>query len=135
MKPPPLFRDQPRVVQILLGLVAPLAFGALCGYLLGASEAWFNGLMLLAGLGGIGAGFEHLGAREGALRGIIGGVLFASGLLVCFSLRALPARVPLPLPIGGMVALYAASGAPLGALGGRLRRRSEDRRARAPAVG
>ncbi len=133
MKPPPLFRDRPRAAQVVLGLIAPVAFGALCGYELGASEPWFNGLMLLAGLGGIGAGFEHLGAREGAVRGIVGGVLFAGALYVCFTLRALPARVPLPLPLPGMTVVYAVMGAPLGALGGRLRQRSEDRRARATA--
>jgi len=135
VKPPPLFWHRPRPVQVVLGLVAPVAFGALCGYLLGSSEPWFNGLMLLAGLGGIGAGYEHLGARGGALRGIVGGVLFAAALLVCFRVRALPARVPLPLPLGGMAGVYAASGPLLGALGGRLRRRAEDRQARAPAVG
>jgi uncharacterized membrane protein (UPF0136 family) len=126
-----LFRERPRAVQVVLGLVAPVVFGALCGYLLGVSQPWFNILMLLAGLGGVGAGFEHVGPREGALRGIAGGVLFAAALLVCFSLRALPARVPLPLPLGGMVVVYAVMGAPLGALGGRLRQRAEDRRAAA----
>ena len=129
VKLPPLFRERPRVVQIFLGLIAPLAFGALCGYLLGASPAWFNGLMLLAGIGGIGAGFEHLGARDGARRGIVGGVLFAGALLACFSLRARPALVPLPLSLPAMVVVYAVMGAPLGALGGRLRQRAEDRRA------
>jgi hypothetical protein len=129
-----LFRERPRVVQVVLGLVVPVAYGALCGYLLGSSEPWFNGLMLLAGLGGIGGGFEHLGAREGALRGIAGGVLFTAALGVCFSLRALPARVPLPLPLPGMLVVYAVMGAPLGALGGRLRRRAEDRRAVAAPV-
>jgi hypothetical protein len=130
VKLPPLFRDRPRAVQVILGLIAPVAFGALCGSLLGSSEPWFNAMMLLAGLGGIGAGFEHLGAREGALRGIVGGVLFTTALVACFTVRALPARVPLPLPLPGMAVLYAGMGAPLGALGGRLRRRAEDRRAR-----
>jgi len=134
VKPPPLFRERPRVVQIFLGLIAPLGFGALCGYLLGASQPWFNGMMLLAGIGGIGAGFEHLGAREGAQRGIAGGVLFAAALFACFQLRVLPAVVPLPLPLPGMVVVYAVMGAPLGALGGRLRQRSEDRRAAAAPV-
>jgi hypothetical protein len=134
VKPPPLFRERPRAVQVVLGLVAPIASGALCGYLLGTSQPWFNILMLLAGVGGVGAGFEHPGPREGALRGIVGGVLFAAALLVCFSLRALPARVPLPLPLPGMVVVYAVMGAPLGALGGRLRRRADDRRANAAPV-
>jgi uncharacterized membrane protein (UPF0136 family) len=133
VKLPPLFRDRPRAVQVVLALIAPVAFGALCGYLLGASEPWFNAMMLLAGLGGIGAGFEHLGAREGALRGIVGGVLFTAALVACFTVRALPARVPLPLPLPGMAVLYAVMGAPLGALGGRLRRRAEDRRVRVAA--
>jgi hypothetical protein len=134
VKPPPLFRDRSRVVQIFLRLIAPLAFGALCGYLLGASQPWFNGVMLLAGIGGIGAGFEHLGARDGARRGIVGGVLFAAALFACFRLRALPALVPLPLPLPGMAVVYAVMGAPLGALGGRLRQRSEDRRAASAPV-
>lgn len=129
-----MFRERPRVVQILLGLIAPLGFGALCGYLLGASQPWFNGMMLLAGLGGIGAGFEHVGAREGARRGIVGGVLFAAALFACYQLRALPAVVPLPLPLPGMVVVYAVMGAPLGGLGGRLRQRSEDRRGAAAPV-
>ena len=128
MKLPPLFRDRPRVVQIFLVLIAPLAFGALCGYLLGTSQPWFNGMMLLAGIGGIGAGFEHLGARDGARRGIVGGVLFTGALLACFSLRARPALVPLPLPLLAMGVVYAVMGAPLGALGGRLRQRAEARR-------
>lgn len=105
-----------------------MAFGAVCGYVLGASQPWFNGLMLLAGLGGVGAGFEHVGAREGALRGIVGGTLFAAALFVCFTARAVPARVPLPLPLPGMVVVYGVMGVPLGALGGRLRQRSEARR-------
>ena len=121
-------------MQIVLGLIAPLAFGALCGYLLAASQPWFNGLMLLAGIGGIGNGFEHLGARDGAQRGIVGGVLFAAALFACFQLRALPALVPLPLPLPGMVVVYAVMGAPLGGLGGRLRQRLEDRRAAAAPV-
>jgi hypothetical protein len=123
-----LFRERPRAVQVALGLVAPVGFGALCGYLLGTSQPWFNILMVLAGLGGVGAGFEHSGPRDGALRGIVGGVLFAAALFACFQVRARPALVPLPLPLPGMVVVYAAMGAPLGALGGRLRRRADDRR-------
>jgi len=129
VKLPPLFRDRPRAVQIFLALIAPPASGALCGYLLGTSQPWFNIAMLLAGIGGIGAGFEHLGARDGARRGIVGGVLFAVALLAWFSLRARPALVPLPLPLPAMVVVYAVMGAPLGALGGRLRQRAEERQA------
>src|SRR5262245_5947639 len=57
--PPPLFRDRPVAVQIFFAVVAPIAFGALCGYELGRSQTVFQVLMLLAGIGGIAAGFEH----------------------------------------------------------------------------
>jgi hypothetical protein len=114
---------------VVLVLVLPVAFGALCGYVLGASERGFNLLMLIAGLGGVGAGFDHRGAREGALRGAVGGVVFTAALLACFSARGLPALANLPLPLSRMAVIYAAMGVPLGALGGRLRVRAEARRA------
>jgi hypothetical protein len=114
---------------VVLVLVLPVAFGALCGYVLGSSEGGFNLLMLIAGLGGVGAGFDHRGARGGALRGLVGGVVFTAALLACFSARGLPALATLPLPLSRMAVIYAAMGVPLGALGGRLRVRAEARRA------
>jgi hypothetical protein len=114
-------------------VVAPLAFGALCGYELGNSESVFNLLMLLAGVGGVLAGFEHLGPRSGAMRGILGGALFTGALVVCFAVRGAAMAAHLPLALPGMAVLYAVMGVPLGALGGRLRRRAEDRRAAASA--
>ena len=97
MWPPPLFRQRPFVVQIIGALVLPVAFGALCGFVLGASQLGFNLLTLLAGIGGILNGFEHAGAREGVLRGLVGGVLFAGALLVIFAARGVPALTPLPV--------------------------------------
>ena len=133
VKLPPLLRDRPRAAQVVLAVVAPVVFGAVCGYVLGSSEGGFNLLMLLAGVGGIGAGFEHLGPREGAIRGIVGGVLFTAALVVCFGVRGVPAVVPLPAPLAAMAVIYAVMGVPLGALGGRLRARSETRRTGATA--
>jgi hypothetical protein len=40
-----LFRDRPVAVQIFFAVVAPLAFGALCGYELGRSQTVFQVLM------------------------------------------------------------------------------------------
>ena len=127
--PPPLLSQRPLAVQVLLVGILPVAFGALCGYQLGTSAAWFQILMLLAGIGGIGGGFEHAGPRQGLLRGLAGGALFISSLVITFKARGAPALAPLPggLPITAIV--YAAMGMPLGALGGWLRRRSMARAA------
>jgi hypothetical protein len=120
-------------VQVIGAVVLPIGFGALCGFVLGASEAVFNLLMLIAGIGGVLAGFEHLGARPGVVRGLVGGVLFTGALVAMFEARGLPALAKLPAPLLVMAVFYAASGMPLGALGGWLRRRSENHRARAAA--
>ena len=130
---PPLLRERSVAAQFVLAVVAPVAFGALCGYVLGSSEAVFNLLMLLAGVGGVLSGFDHLGARAGAGRGIVGGVLFSGALFVCFTVRGAAITAHLPLALHDMVLLYAATGVPLGALGGRLRARAEARRAAATA--
>jgi hypothetical protein len=132
--PPPLLGQRPFAAQIILVAVLPVAFGAVCGAVLGASQPWFNVLMLVAALGGIGGGFEHASARSGLLRGLVGGVLFAGSLLVTFEVRGVPALTPLPAGLPIMAVGYAVMGMPFGALGGWLRSRSEDRRARTTAA-
>lgn len=131
---PPLLRQRPPVTQFVGALVLPVVFGGICGIVLGASQLGFIVLMVVAGIGGVLGGFEHATAREGLLRGLVGGVLFAGSLLAVFELRGVPALVPLPAPLPVMAAIYAASGMPTGMLGGWLRGRSEARRARAVAV-
>ncbi len=80
--------------------------------------------MLVAGIGGVGAGFEHPGARPGGMRGLVGGVLFTAALVATFEARGLPALAPLPAALPITAIGYAAGGLPLGALGGWLRGRS-----------
>ncbi|HET7501608.1 MAG TPA: hypothetical protein VFK02_11410 [Kofleriaceae bacterium] len=135
MWPPPLLRQRSFAVQVVAVAVIPIAYGALCGTVLGASAPGFNVLMLIATIGGVLGGFEHPGARPGLLRGLLGGALFAGALLATFESRGAPARVPLPVAVPVMAAIYAVMGMPLGALGGWLRGRSDDRRARAAATG
>ena len=134
MWPPLLLVRRPLAVQVILVAVLPVAFGALCGAVLGSSQPWFNVLMLVATLGGIGGGFEHAGARSGLLRGLVSGMLFAGSLLVTFETRGVPALTPLPASLPAVSVGYAVMGMPLGALGGWLRRRSAGRRARATSV-
>ena len=124
MKLPPLFRDRPVAIQAILAVVLPIAFGALCGFELAQSKAAFPILMLVAGIGGIGAGFEHPGAGPGALRGVVGGALFTTALVLVFEARGLPALTPLPAGLPITAIGYAAGGPLLGALGGWLRGRS-----------
>jgi hypothetical protein len=122
--PPPLFRDRPVAVQVILAIVLPIAFGALCGFELGHSRPAFQILMLVAGIGGVSAGFEHPSARPGLVRGLVGGVLFTAALVATFEARGLPALMPLPAALPITAIGYAAGGLPLGALGGWLRGRS-----------
>ena len=122
------------MVQLVGAIVLPVVFGGICGAVLGASPLGFNLLMLAAGIGGVLGGFEHATAREGLLRGLVGGALFAGSLLLIFEARGVPALIPLPAPVPVMAVIYAVSGVPLGALGGWLRGRSEARRARAAAA-
>ena len=129
MRPPPLFRQRPPAARFVGAIVLPVAFGAMCGFMLGTSGAWYGVLMLLAGLGGVAAGYEHAGAREGVVRGLVGAVLFVGALVAVFELRGVPALAPLPAALPVMAVFYAVTGLPLGALGGWLRKRSEDRRA------
>jgi hypothetical protein len=123
-----LLRERSLAVQAILVVVLPIAFGALCGFALGAWKVGFQILMLVAGIGGVAGGFEHAGPRQGLLRGLVGGVLFIGSLVILFEARGVPALSPLPAPLPITAVGYAVMGMPLGALGGWLRRRSLARR-------
>jgi hypothetical protein len=125
---PPLFRDRPRPLQIILGGVVPLAFGSLVGVVLGVSAAAYWGLLAAASVGGVLAGLEHRDGWGGADRGLVGGTLFATGLLLAHAIAGTHAKASLGSFPPLLVVLDAIVGIFLGALGGRiarsLRRRS-----------
>ena len=108
-------------VQLLLAVVLPVAFGALCGWLLGVNKTWYLVLSILALLGGYAAGTEHKGAAEGALRGVLGGTLFGSSILLVNQALDKTPKADLPHPHIWLVAITAGIGTILGALGGRAR--------------
>ena len=85
--------------------------------------------VILAGpvaiLGGVGAGLDHHGGRSGALRGVLGGVLFGASILVVHELSGKDAKASLPDPAILLLVITAVGGTCLGALGGRLRARRE----------
>lgn len=106
-------------------LGGPVLFGALCGVLLGVSESAYLIASVLSVGGGFFAGFEHAGARGGALRGVVGGTLFGSFILIGHAAHGGEAKADLPDPHVLLIVATAGFGTLLGALGGRARGRAE----------
>lgn len=122
---PPLLSSRPERLQIVLAIVVPALFGIVTGILLGVSEIGYLVLSLLGIAGGYGAGLEHNGAEEGALRGFTGGILFGTFILAAHALSGLERQAHLPEPELLLVLITTAFGIVLGALGGRSRAKRE----------
>jgi hypothetical protein len=122
-----LFRDRPRPVQIALGGAVPLIFGAIVGIVLGVSAGAYWALAVVAGIGAIVAGFEHQDGWGGADRGLVGGVLFAIGILVAHAIAGTHAKVSLGSFPPLLIVIDAIFGMLLGALGGRIARGLRER--------
>ena len=127
MKLPPLLREYPRWLQALLALVLPAAYGALTGYALGVSEGTYVVLSIIGVLGGIGAGFDHMGAAIGLRRGIVAGLIFGSSILIAHEVHGAEPKADLPDPETLLVAITTGLGAAFGTLGGWLRERASRR--------
>jgi hypothetical protein len=127
MQAPTLFRDRPRPVQIALGGAVPLGFGAVVGIVLGVSSGAYWALSALAALGAIVAGLEHQDGWGGADRGLVGGAIYALGILLAHAIAGTHAKVSL----GGfpplLIVIDAIAGMLLGAIGGRLARAVRER--------
>jgi hypothetical protein len=123
---PPLLRSRPLPLQVLLALVVPAAYGALCGWMLGVNEVVYLILVVpLAMLGQVAAGLEHRGAREGAIRGAVAGVLFGLFIVIVHELTGDEPHVELPDPAILQAVVTGVIGSLLGALGGHWREASE----------
>ena len=138
MERTPLFRERPRSVQIVTGLVVPFVFGAIAGVVLGLTAAgyWLIGIVAL--IGGVLAGFEHADGWDAADRGVAGGALYGLGLLIAHAVSGLDAQVSLGSFPPLLVVITAIIGMLAGALGGRLRRMTAEhdaapKRAAAPS--
>jgi hypothetical protein len=127
MHTPTLFRDRPRLLQIVLGGAVPLAFGAVVGVVLGASAGVYWALAVLAGLGAVLAGFEHQDGWGGADRGLAGGALFGLGVLLAHWIAGTHAKVSLGSFPPFLIVIDAIAGMLLGALGGRIARGMRER--------
>jgi hypothetical protein len=125
---PVLFRDRPRPVQIILGGFVPAAFGVAAGILVGVSAGGYWALAAVVSVGGFIAGFEHMDGWGGADRGLVGGAVYGTALVVTHeiignhekvSLGSFPPLLPVVTAIVGML---------LGAAGGRVARGLRERR-------
>ncbi|MDX6656433.1 MAG: hypothetical protein QOH62_1226 [Solirubrobacteraceae bacterium] len=105
-------------------LVLPALFGAICGVLLGVSEGLYTVLTLLGILGGVAAGYDHATPAEGALRGIAGGALFGTFILLAHAIAGTPAKAKIPEPHVVLPIATALISIALGAIGGAVRARS-----------
>jgi hypothetical protein len=133
MLEPTLFRDRPRPVQIVLGGVVPAVFGALAGILVGTSTGAYWVLAAVVSIGGLLAGFEHEDGWGGADRGLVGGAVYGTALLVAHAIAGTHAKVSLGSFPPLLAVVTAIIGMLLGALGGRLARAFRHRHSAAAA--
>lgn len=124
----PLFRERPRPAQVILGLVVPTLVGAAAGVLLGVSAAAYWAIGLAALIGGVLAGFEHADGWDGADRGLVGGALYGTGLLIAHAIAGTDATVSLPGFAPILIVFTAIIGMLAGALGGKIRGAAMQRR-------
>ena len=129
---PPLFRDRPRPVQVVLGGVIPLAIGALAGILVGISAGAYWAVGAVAAVGGVLAGLEHRDGWGGADRGVVGGALYGIGLLAAHGIAGTDAKVSLGSFPPLLAVVTAIIGMLLGALGGRIARTMRERAGEEP---
>jgi hypothetical protein len=114
-------------VQIVIGGVVPAVIGALAGVLIGVSAPGYWALGVLAAIGGVLAGFEHLDGWGGADRGFAGGAIYGTSLLLMHALVGTHAKVSLGSFPPLLAVFTAVIGMFLGAAGGRIARALRER--------
>jgi hypothetical protein len=124
---PPLLLERSPGAQIALAVGVPAALGAIAGVLVGVNEVAYTALGLLLLIGAIGAGYEHPGGDEAALRGLCAGSVYGSVLLMVHAIIGNEAKASLPHPHAGLVIGTAVASMLAAAIGGILRRRHERR--------
>jgi hypothetical protein len=117
--------EHPLGLQIVLVGIVPAVYGAITGYFLGISEAVYLVLSILGVLGGVAAGFDHVGAKAGALRGIAAGSIFGSFILIAHEVQGDEAKADLPDPAILLVVITTVLAVGFAAIGGWARARAE----------
>ncbi len=124
---PPVFEERPFALQLLGLVVIPVIFGLLTGFALGWSEVVY---LIMVGpialLGGFLGGIEHRGWEDGFVRGLVGGLVYGSFILLGHKIAGTEAKAELADPQVVLVILTTVIGGILGGLGGRFRARREN---------
>lgn len=128
MYAPMLFRERPRPAQVVLGGVVPAVIGAVAGILIGVSSAGYWVVAVLAAVGSVVSGFEHLDGWGGADRGFIAGAIYGASLLITHALVGTHAKVSLGSFPPLLAVFTAIIGMLLCAAGGRIARAQRERR-------
>jgi hypothetical protein len=126
-KRPEYLLDRPLALRIVLVVIVPGIFGAICGYFLGHSKTVYIVLQVVAAVGGYIGGWEHRSGREGAIRGFLGGAFFGGGILLIHELTGDKPTVKLPEPAIVLMAFTAGIGAILAAFGAGARATREEK--------
>lgn len=116
-----LLADRPPGQEAVAVILGPVLFGAIAGWALGVSEPLYLVLSILGIGGGYLAGMEHDVALEGVYRGLLGGLLFGSSILITHGVIGGEAEAKLPDPETVLIVLTAGFGTLLGWLGARRR--------------
>jgi hypothetical protein len=119
--------EHPLGVQILLVGVVPAVYGALTGYFLGVSEPVYLVLSIVGIVGGVAAGFDHVGAKAGALRGIAAGSIFGASILIAHEIHGADAKADLPHPGILLIVVTTVLAVVFASTGGWARARAERR--------
>jgi hypothetical protein len=119
--PPPLLYSRPAAEEFVVAVVVPVVFGVITGLTLGWSEAVYLVLQVAGIAGGFLAGMEHDVALEGVYRGLLGGLLFGSSILIANGVAGAAPKADLPDPTVLLIAITASAGTLLGFLGARRR--------------
>lgn len=127
MRNPPLFSSRSQGLQSVIGIGLPIVGGLAAGFLLGISKPVYLVYSILALAAGYLGGLEHLGGEEGALRGLGGGLLFGTFILVAKEISGAAPKADLPHPEILLVVLTTVIGVAVGTLGGRSRGRREQK--------
>lgn len=127
MYQPRLFRDRSRPEQIIVGVLIPAIAGAIAGVLIGVSVGAYWGYAALVAIATIASGYEHQDGWGGADRGLAGGAIYGTALLVAHAIAGTHAKVSLGSFPPFLAVITAIAGMLLCGFGGRIARAQRER--------